>query len=70
MPPQVGFTDPRCLSGEPISIDDPELKAVAGDAQFYSLTFRCGGVGGRELMPLAGDAQSCSLTFRCGGVGI
>jgi arsenite methyltransferase len=43
---KVGFTDPRCLSSEPISIDDPELQKVAGNAQFVSVTFRLFKVSG------------------------
>ena len=45
-PHQVGFSDPRVLSCEPISVDDAGLKAVAGDARFYSVTFRWVGAGG------------------------
>lgn len=44
----VGFTDPRFLSSEPISIDDPELKNVAGGARFVSVTFRLFKVSGLE----------------------
>eukprot|EP00195_Chlamydomonas_chlamydogama_P015612 CAMPEP_0202901272 /NCGR_PEP_ID=MMETSP1392-20130828/14163_1 /ASSEMBLY_ACC=CAM_ASM_000868 /TAXON_ID=225041 /ORGANISM="Chlamydomonas chlamydogama, Strain SAG 11-48b" /LENGTH=419 /DNA_ID=CAMNT_0049587817 /DNA_START=214 /DNA_END=1475 /DNA_ORIENTATION=+ len=44
---QVGFTDPRRLSIEPISVDDPELKEVVGEARFYSITYRLFKVPGR-----------------------
>ncbi|GAX73403.1 hypothetical protein CEUSTIGMA_g855.t1 [Chlamydomonas eustigma] len=37
---KVGFKDPRVLTVEPITVDDPELKQVAGHARFYSITFR------------------------------
>ncbi|KAF6263798.1 S-adenosyl-L-methionine-dependent methyltransferase [Scenedesmus sp. NREL 46B-D3] len=37
---QVGFADPRVLEVEPIAVHDPELKALLGDAAFYSITFR------------------------------
>lgn len=37
---KVGFTDPRVLSKAPIDIHDPELKAIVGEAQFYSITYR------------------------------
>lgn len=28
----VGFTDPRVLSSDPVAVTDPELKAVVGNA--------------------------------------
>jgi hypothetical protein len=37
---QVGFADPRVLEVEPIAVHDSELKALLGDAAFYSITFR------------------------------
>ena len=45
---RVGFTDPRFLSIEPISIDDAELKKVAGSAMFVSCTFRLFKISGLE----------------------
>lgn len=36
----VGFDDPRVLSSSPITIDDPELQAVVGEAKFFSITYR------------------------------
>lgn len=36
----VGFTDPRILSMDPVEVTDPELKDVVGEAQFYSITYR------------------------------
>ncbi|CAG9466402.1 unnamed protein product [Pedinophyceae sp. YPF-701] len=36
----VGFADPRVLSAAPIEVTDPELKAVVGEAEFYSITYR------------------------------
>jgi hypothetical protein len=38
---QVGFADPRVLEVEPIAVHDTGLKALLGDADFYSITFRC-----------------------------
>jgi SAM-dependent methyltransferase len=38
---QVGFTDPRVLEASQISITDPELAEIVGEAQFYSITYRC-----------------------------
>jgi hypothetical protein len=38
---QVGFADPRVLEVEPIAVHDTGLKALLGDAAFYSITFRC-----------------------------
>lgn len=37
----VGFLDPRELVREPITVTDPELKELCGNAQFYSITYRC-----------------------------
>lgn len=36
----VGFDDPRVLSSAPITIDDPELQEVVGEAKFFSITYR------------------------------
>jgi len=36
----VGFTDPRILSMDPVAVTDPELKDIVGEAQFYSITYR------------------------------
>jgi arsenite methyltransferase len=36
----VGFDDPRVLTSSPITIDDPELQAVVGEAKFFSITYR------------------------------
>ena len=36
----VGFTDPRILSIDPVEVNDPELKEVVGNAKFYSITYR------------------------------
>lgn len=41
-PSQVGFTDPRVLSAEPIEVRDAELEGVLGGAKFFSATFRWG----------------------------
>ena len=37
---RVGFTDPRELERAPISVTDPELHAVVGNAKFFSITYR------------------------------
>ena len=37
---EVGFDDPRVLSSAPITVDDPELQAITGEAKFYSITYR------------------------------
>jgi hypothetical protein len=37
---EVGFTDPRWLQASPIDVRDAELKAVCGEARFYSITYR------------------------------
>jgi len=36
----AGFTDPRVLGAAPITVEDPELKKVVGEAKFYSITYR------------------------------
>lgn len=36
----AGFEDPRVLSASRIEVNDPELKAIVGEAQFYSITYR------------------------------
>ena len=37
---QVGFNDPRILSVSEITVEDKELKAILGNAKFYSITYR------------------------------
>jgi len=37
---RVGFTDPRVLSSAPIDVSDPAIKAVVGEAKFFSITYR------------------------------
>ena len=37
---EVGFTDPRALTGHVIEVTDPALKDVVGEAKFYSITYR------------------------------
>lgn len=37
---QAGFDNPRVLEAQVIDVHDSELKALLGDAQFYSITFR------------------------------
>ena len=34
----AGFTDPRVLTSSPIEIHDPALRAVTGQAKFFSIT--------------------------------
>jgi len=38
---QVGFTDPRQLDSAPVTVSNPELQAILGNAKFYSITYRC-----------------------------
>jgi len=38
---QVGFTDPRQLSIDPITVTDPDLADICGNARFFSITYRC-----------------------------
>merc|ERR1712098_749798 len=44
----VGFTDPRVLSMDPVVVTDPELKDVVGEAEFFSITYRLFKVKGLE----------------------
>jgi SAM-dependent methyltransferase len=37
---RAGFRDPRVLESKPIEVTDPELSAILGGAQFFSITFR------------------------------
>mmetsp|Transcript_12013 Transcript_12013/g.43864 ORF Transcript_12013/g.43864 Transcript_12013/m.43864 type:complete len:382 (-) Transcript_12013:4227-5372(-) len=37
---EVGFMDPRSLTGHVIEVTDPALKDVVGEAKFYSITYR------------------------------
>jgi len=46
----VGFLDPRELSREEIKVNDPELKALCGNAKFYSITYRCFKLAGMETL--------------------
>jgi len=36
----AGFTDPRVLTSSPIDIVDPALRAITGEAKFFSITYR------------------------------
>jgi len=38
---QVGFADPRQLDIAPVTVSNPELQAILGNAKFYSITYRC-----------------------------
>lgn len=60
---QVGFTDPRCLSIEPITVDDPELKKVAGEARFFSITFRLFKISGGLLEDLPHESYGQTATY-------
>lgn len=44
---QVGFTDPRVLEKKEITIYDPELKTLVGEARFSSITYRLFKIPGR-----------------------
>jgi len=37
---EMGFTEPKLVTGNIVAIDKPELKAAVGDAQFVSVTYR------------------------------
>mmetsp|Transcript_2202 Transcript_2202/g.6522 ORF Transcript_2202/g.6522 Transcript_2202/m.6522 type:complete len:381 (+) Transcript_2202:190-1332(+) len=37
---KVGFVDPRMLSVSRIDVHDPDLRAILGEAKFYSITYR------------------------------
>ncbi len=37
---RIGFLDPRLVSNSEISISDPELRDLIGNAHFYSSTYR------------------------------
>jgi len=36
----VGFADPRILAANELTVNDPELMAILGNAKFYSITYR------------------------------
>lgn len=36
----IGFLDPRCVSCNPIEIEDERIAAVVGNIKFYSVTYR------------------------------
>ena len=36
----AGFVDARVLSVSPVSVDDPKLLSIVGDAKFYSISYR------------------------------
>jgi len=38
----VGFADPRVLEKKEVTVFDPELKSLVGEAQFFSITYRYG----------------------------
>ncbi len=44
----AGFTDPRSVSNQPITIDNEEIKAKLGDIQFFSVTYRLFKIDGLE----------------------
>lgn len=37
---QTGFTDPRVLEQSEVTVNDPELRDVLGEARFLSITYR------------------------------
>lgn len=37
---KAGFTDARVVSMSPVTISDPKLLKVVGNAKFYSITYR------------------------------
>ena len=36
----AGFADPRLVSDRPLAVNDPELRALLGEARFFSATYR------------------------------
>ena len=36
----AGFSDPRVLSKSEIEVHDPQMRALLGNARFYSITYR------------------------------
>lgn len=45
---KVGFTDPRIVSKRTVSINNKEIKRLAGDIRFYSITYRLWKLEGLE----------------------
>ena len=45
---KAGFTDPRSVSDNPITIENEELAALVGDIRFYSVTYRLFKLDGLE----------------------
>jgi len=43
-----GYADPRLVESHPITIDDDELRALTGETQFYSATYRLFKIDGLE----------------------
>lgn len=45
---KAGFTDPRSMKNNIITIDNPELESLVGDIKFYSVTYRLWKIKGLE----------------------
>lgn len=45
---KVGFTDPRSVKSNPITIENKEVQAKCGDIQFFSVTYRLWKIDGLE----------------------
>jgi hypothetical protein len=59
---KVGFVDPRSLSSAPITVNDPELQDILGEARFSSITYRCDhrpACAGIDCAALLSCGQSC-----------
>lgn len=48
---RAGFSDPRAVENNPVTVNNPELEAKTGDIQFFSVTYR--------LFKIAGLERSC-----------
>ncbi len=45
---KAGFTDPRVVGDNPITVENEELEALIGDIEFYSVTYRLMKIDGLE----------------------
>ncbi len=68
---KVGFTDPRSVKNNPISIENKNVQEKCGDIQFYSVTYRlwkidklednCEDYG--QAVAYKGDIDNCANSF-------
>jgi len=68
---KVGFTDPRSVKNNPITIENKEIQAKCGDIKFFSVTYRLWKIDGLEdecedfgqAVAYKGTVDNCETSF-------